>query len=170
MLRQTPAVLDTLALYREIVTPAGVYLRPTARGLTVISLDPACDSMIGVGARDSAESYLGAIPPTRGQVEHAAEGYRAKLASLSRGSAEERFALSCIRAALEERLGLQREPLIFVCQEWRIGAGKIDLLALEPNTGRLVVVELKSSQSEARAAARQAQCYADALFQRMYPA
>ena len=51
LLRDVDAVRTTLARYQTAIG-AHVYLRVTAKGLTVISLDHArCKSMIGVGPR-----------------------------------------------------------------------------------------------------------------------
>jgi Holliday junction resolvase-like predicted endonuclease len=47
---------------------------------------------------------------------------------------------------------LPKLKLLFIQQEWRLAVrGKIDILAIDANTRRLAVVEVKSSQREARA-------------------
>ncbi len=167
--------LRTLKMYEKELGPAGVYLRPTEKGLTVISLDHArCASMIGVGDRDTGDEYLAHLPPSSEHVAHACEGYRRKRDTLRRRSEEERFALRCIRHALEHGLQLPRGGWHFVHQEWRFatgdGGGKLDLLAVDAERAELVVIELKGSRAklserdrEGRDALAQARHYASLL-------
>src|SRR5690606_23133015 len=58
MLQDVDGIRVTSDLYRELATPAGVYLRPTDGGLTVISLDPECAAMVGVGTAGASEHKL----------------------------------------------------------------------------------------------------------------
>lgn len=178
MLQDLDAMKQTLSLYHAHLGKNGVYLRLTDRGFTVISLDHEhCASMIGVGDRDSGDENLAAIPPTEEQVLSAVEGYRRKRDSLQRSSDEERFALRTIRHALEHGLKLPGKDWYFIHQEWRmptaLGGGKLDLLAVEPEAKRLVVVELKGSKAKTTArdkhgrnAQQQAEHYAEVLWQR----
>jgi hypothetical protein len=101
--------------------------------------------MVGVGGRDSREHLLTRLPPTPAGLQQAVYGYRQKVETLGRASDEERFALACIRTALVNGLRL-RSDLIFLHQEWRFpDGGKLDLLAVDPANGQLVVIELKKS-------------------------
>ena len=48
-------------------------------------------------------------------------------------------------------LSLPRLGAYFIHQEWKLPSGKkVDLLGIEPRQGRLVVVELKASEKDAR--------------------
>lgn len=176
MLESTDDARNTLHLYAEFLGDYGVYLRPTDKGLTVISLEyEKCCSMIGVGDRDSEIVYLRSIPPDRGMVETAYQGYIRKRNTLDRESKEEQFVLKCIRYALANGLRLPKRELCFIHQEWRIsvsGKGKkIDILAIDQETRRLVIIEAKSSRSklnhkdkDGRNALEQAQYYADIVY------
>ena len=171
LLQDTKAAQATLGLYAEAIG-APVYLRVTARGLTVISLDHSrCKSMIGVGPRGQTMEYLTQVPPSPEYVQQAAVGYVQKRDSLARVSHEEQFALECIRYAVENGLQLPESTLHFVHQEWRMptetGGGKLDLLAVDAKANELVVIEQKSSRAKThqrdkhgRDAGEQAQHYA----------
>ena len=140
------AVLETLRRY-ELALGNPVYLRPTAKGLTVLSLDTAPPAMVGVGAKDGC-SIL-ALPPSEAQVADSVAAYRAKVAAMKRHSAEERYVVGCIRAAFENALQLG-EGLIFLHQEWRFTTReKLDLLAVDSSCGQLVVIEVKRSRAAA---------------------
>ncbi len=146
LLENTRGARDTLAMY-ERATGHSVYLRPTQKGLTVMSLDPATPAMVGLGGHSAP--CLDVVPPTPDSVEAAAQAYRAKLAAMLRDSAEERYVMARIRAALSQGLEL-REDLLFLHHGWRFpSAGKIDILALDRGTGQLVVVEAKKSEAAA---------------------
>lgn len=144
----------TRALYRQALGGVDVYLRPTASGFTVLSLDAGrCASMIGVGGRDTRQHTIKRLPPERASVEAAVAGYEAKRGTLGRSSEEERYALDLMTAALSDPQGpaLPRPDTYLVAQEWRLPSGdKLDLLAVNIRTGRLVVIELKASESAAR--------------------
>ncbi len=124
-----------------------VYLRPTNKGLTVMSLDPRTNAMVAVGP--TASSSLQVVPLTRDDVEAAARAFRAKVDSMARDSGEERYVIASIRAALAKGLAL-RDDLAFFHQEWRFpSSDRIDVLALDVHTGQLVVIEAKESEAEA---------------------
>ena len=159
-----------------------VYLRPTDSGFTVLSLDAErCASMVGVGARESHQHRLVNLSADPELVRAAVVGYGTKIASLGRASDEERYALALVRGALSSSLRLPRLDTYFIHQEWRLPDGnKIDLLGVEPSSGRLVVIELKASEAGARKsdprkggdAWAQSQSYADTLYRyrdRLYP-
>ena len=153
MLGNTLDIKRTLALYRAALD-AEVYLRLTADGLTVMSLDvERCRSMISVGSREMTGAVLKACPPTVDAVRAAVEGYTRKRDSLGRGSVEEQFSVARIAEALSNRLVLPGTDWLFLHQEWRVllpeGPGKIDLLAVDQRERRLVVIECKASASEA---------------------
>jgi len=174
LLQDTMAAQATLELYEEAIG-SPVYLRVTARGLTVISLDHAkCISMIGVGPRNQKMEYLTKLPPSSEYLQQAVEGYIQKRDTLDRESHEEQFALRCIDHALQNGLKLPESTLHFVHQEWRMptetGGGKLDLLAVDTKANELVVVELKSSGAKThqrdkhgRDAGEQAQHYASVV-------
>ena len=168
------AYAQTRAMYRELLG-TDVYLRPTDSGFTVLSLDSTtCDSMIGVGSRGGNEHSLRRLPPERHQVEAACAGYHDKRSSLKRASAEERYALRLIQAALSNGLGVPRPNTYFVTQEWRLPSGKkLDLLCVDPLGRRLVVVELKADEATARSSgAAEARQYAEEIHQHraeLYP-
>jgi hypothetical protein len=163
LLENTPAARETLHRYeRALGSP--VYLRPTDKGLTVISLDVAPLAMVGVGPTKGSCS-LTVMPPSEAEVSASVAGYRTKVAAMKRRSPEERYIIGRIRTALGAALQLD-EGLLFLHQEWRFtSAGKLDLLALDQNTGQLVVIEAK--QSEALAldlrTAQQGRTYVDLL-------
>lgn len=127
--------------------------------------------------------YLTKLPADPEYVTEATRGYIEKLETLKRRSEEERFALLCIRKALKNGLKLPLGRSLFLHQEWRMptdnGRGKLDLLALDPALGQLVVIELKGSRDKLTVrdmhghdAAEQARHYADVLFQNrqeLYP-
>jgi hypothetical protein len=183
LLAEAEAVRETLDRYeRALGSP--VYLRVTGAGLTVMSLDvERCRSMISVGSRDRRDDILNALPPDRERVRSAVAGYEAKRDGLARGSVEERFALEQIAAALQSGLQLPGTGWLFVHQEWRLrlpeGPGKIDLLAFDPASRRLVVIECKAGERDVRKpdrhgwpAARQADEYAAAIWRsrdELYP-
>jgi hypothetical protein len=160
-------VLETLARYEQALGHP-VYLRPTAKGLTVMSLDPSTPAMVGVGGAD--DCCITALPSSQA-VASAAVAYRAKVAGMVRNSAEERHVIARIRAALANALELQ-EGLLFLHQEWRFSnQEKLDVLALDSRSGQLVVIEAKATQRAAlqecdakgRTATQQAARYAARL-------
>jgi hypothetical protein len=168
LLENTPAVLETLARYEQAIGHP-VYLRPTAKGLTVMSLDPATSAMVGVGGAD--DCCITALPSSHDAVASAAIAYRAKVATMVRNSAEERHVIARIRAALANALELE-DGLLFLHQEWRFSnREKLDVLALDWRSGKLVVIEAKSTRNAAlqerdakgRTAAEQAASYAARL-------
>jgi len=167
LLEDTPAVLQTLARYEQALGHP-VYLRPTAKGLTVMSLDPSTPAMVGVGGAD--DCCITALPSSQA-VASAAVAYRAKVAAMVRNSAEERHVIARIRAALANALELE-DGLLFLHQEWRFSnQEKLDVLALDSRSGQLVVIEAKATKSAAlqerdakgRTAAEQAASYAARL-------
>jgi|GEM_PF-398448 len=165
LLENTGGAVETLAMY-ERATGHPVYLRPTDRGLTVMSLDPETKAMVGVGP--AGDCSLQVVPPTSADVEAAARAFRDKAGAMKRDSAEEeRYVIARIRAALANGLALD-DDLVFLHQEWRFPSGdKIDVLALDVRTGQLVVIEAKKSEAaalrerdgEGRTAAEQAAEY-----------
>ena len=160
MLADTDALVETRARYRAALG-SEVYLRPTDKGLTVIGLDRSAPGMAGVGGRESGQEYLVSLPPSPGTVASAVDGYRMKVAGMRRRSVEERFALGLIRQALEGELVLPGSDLLFLCQEWRLpSGGRIDLLAVDPDSGQLVVIELKGDGGSTGSALTQARDYA----------
>jgi hypothetical protein len=173
-LEQNFAYRQTREMYRRHLGDPGVYLRLTDRGFTVLSLDyKRCSSMVGVGARDSQQHVLRDLPPAEDGVRTAVAGYDAKVNSLNRRSDEERFALELIAGAFDSNLSLPLAGVYFIHQEWRFpDRSKLDLLGVEPATGRLVVVELKKSEAEANSvdsrksgdAWAQAAHYSDVLY------
>ena len=147
LLENTEAVLQTLGLYERLLG-SPVYLRPTDKGLTVLSLDTAPLAMVGVGPSGGGCS-LTTLPPSDDHVAAAVAGYHAKLASMKRRSSEERYVVSRIRAALQGRLQLG-DGLRFLHQEWRFTTkGKLDVLAIDEASGRLVVIEVKEAEGKA---------------------
>jgi hypothetical protein len=163
LLENTDAVLQTLRLY-ERVLGSPVYLRPTDKGLTVLSLDTTPLAMVGVGPSGGG-CCVTTLPPSEAQVAAAVAAYRTKVAAMTRRSAEERYVVGRIRAALESRLQLG-DGLRFLHQEWRFTTGgKLDLLAIDCSSGHLVVVEVKSTEGKALDAGTlgQAITYADLL-------
>lgn len=181
-LSDAAAYHETRALYRSICG-RDVYLRPTDGSFTVVSIDFEGDAaMVGVG-NDGSE-HLSALPPSVEHVEAALLGFRTKLSTGNRrrSSAEERYALFLVAHALAGDLELPGFPgVYFVHQEWRFPeVGKLDLLGIEPAASRLVVIELKGSESKAKRVDRvkggdawsQAEAYADALVEHrhvLYP-
>lgn len=161
LLEDTALVGASLTAYREQLGHP-VYLRPTDKGLTVISLDPTNRAMVGVGGKNCS---LRTLPPSDESISAAVALYRAKVAAMTRESVEERFVLSRIRAALADALRL-RKDLLFLHQELRFASSKkIDVLAVDPTCGRLVVIEAKESDVAVRRdnAASQAAGYCDQL-------
>jgi len=163
LLRDSDAICTTIGLYRRAIG-ADVYLRPTAQGLIVISLDwRSCASMIGVGGRSTRDHILRSCPPSEAIVERAAAGYLEKRDTLDRRSDEERFVLRCIEHGLQNGLRLPGGKWTFVHQEWRMptsaGGGKADLIAVDSD-GRLVVIEAKQSERIAIGAEAEAARYA----------
>jgi hypothetical protein len=164
---------DTLSAYDRHLGPRSVYLRPTNQGLVVLSLDhEACRSMIGVGAIGTSQHVVTELPPRADFVARGVEGYLEKRACAKRVSEEERFALRLISHAFSQGLRLPNSDSYFVHQEWRFSArSRIDLLAVNPETGRLLVIELKRSCAEGKRtdtrkggdAMAQARSYAAAL-------
>ncbi len=146
MIEDTAAVRAALAIYvEELGHP--VYLRPTDKGLTAISLDPSNRAMVGVGGTNCS---LRKLPAGIASIRAAVTEYRAKVAAMKRESIEERFVLSRIRAALGDSLRL-RKDLLFLHQELRFtNANKIDILAIDPARGQLVVIEAKESDLAVR--------------------
>jgi hypothetical protein len=145
LLEDTPAVITTLERYERAIGQP-VYLRPTNDGLTVMSLDSSAPALVGVGG---SHCCIDALPPTVEAVEAAAAQYRAKVAMMRRESVEERYLGTRIRKALATRLELG-DDLLFLHQEWRFpGAGKVDLLAADRQTGQLVVIEAKKGEGAA---------------------
>lgn len=149
-LEQAAGYRETRALYAAAV-PHGVYLRPTDRGFTVLSLDwERCGSMIGVGGREDRDHELRELPPDAEHVSKAVAGYDAKRSSLARHCVEEHCAARAIARAFERDLELPEPGLCFVHQEWRLpGRVRIDILGVDLTTRRWVIVELKRSAAEA---------------------
>lgn len=131
LLEQTSAVHQTLSRYEHAMGHP-VYLRPTARGLTVLSLDPSAPAMIGVGG---VECCIDRLPPAPAFVASATLAYRAKIEAMTRTSAEERHVIAPIREALAHGLELGG-GLLFLHQEWRFPTReKLDVLAVDSRTG-----------------------------------
>jgi hypothetical protein len=183
LLADKSSVEQTLAMYRARMGDVALYLRPTDAGLTVLSLDSQrCSSMISVGAANGG-GLLKALPPSPAEVERAVADYEHKRDTLQRASAEERFVLGLMAGALRDRLRLAGTEWLFLHQEWRltlpVGPGKVDLLAVDPRTGRVVVIECKKSAVAAEAkdrhgldAAQQADAYAAVIWEHrreLYP-
>ena len=177
-LHDAEAYKRTRELYRAALGGIDVFLRPTEKGFTVLSLDADdCPSMIGVGAIGTNEHILSTLPPDEEKVRHAVEGYEAKRESMKRASSEEAYALRLIASALSN--GLSLGSAYFITQEWRLPSNqKVDILCADPKQDCLVVIELKSSENEAQAtrtgsnAWEQAQSYADRIYedrQELYP-
>lgn len=146
LLENTAAVRDTLAAYARAINHP-VYLRPTKKGLTVMSLDATTPAMVGIGGIN--DCCISALPPAPSAIEGAVQAYQAKLAALKRRSVEERYVLARIRKALENGLELG-DGLLFLHQEWRLSSSrKIDVLALDRRNGQLVVIEAKKSEATA---------------------
>jgi PD-(D/E)XK nuclease superfamily protein len=133
-----------------------------------MSLDPSTSAMVGVGGSDCC---INSLPPGREVIEAAAAAYRTKVAAMRRDSAEERYVIRRIRAALANGLELGGE-LLFLHQEWRFSSHeKLDVLAVDEGSGQLVVIEAKSSatvalrerDADGRTAAEQAASYAAQL-------
>jgi hypothetical protein len=146
LLEQVAAVRDTVELYRQHLGH-DVYLRPTGQGLTVLSLDPAAQAMIGVGA-------LTALMPSRALIEEQLNVYGSALTAMRRVSLGEQLSVRWLRHALRAGLSLPGTNLHLVCQEWRFplypsGSAKLDLLAVDLRQRRLVVIELKSTATSA---------------------
>ena len=158
---------STIDAYAREMQGIPVYLRPTDDGLTVLSLDyTLCTSMIGVGTDGTKEHKLrGDLPPSQAEIRQAVAGYRDKVNSLKRVSAEEQFALRIMRRAYDRGLAMGTSGLYFVAQEWKLPSGvRLDILAVRPEQGRLVVVELKSDERAARGSAdEQGQGYAQEI-------
>lgn len=151
MLEDAVACRTTIAMYERELGASSVYLRLTGTGFTVMSLDQKQSSMVGVGGRSSGSCTIKSLPPGEEDVRRACALYRGKIATLKRPSKEERFAILLIGGALMEGLSLPRAGTSFIHQEWKLPSGKkVDLLGIEPGQGRLVVVELKASEKEAR--------------------
>jgi len=175
LLTKTADIAETLQRYRSALD-GEVYLRPTADGLTAMSLDAErCPSMISVGSRGKRDDVLKVCPPTVEKVQHAVDGYIHKRDSLRRESVEERFSVGRIAGGLANRLVLPGSDWLFLHQEWRLslpeGPGKVDLLAVDLSERRLVVIECKASADEVTVpdahgwkAAKQADEYAEAIW------
>jgi hypothetical protein len=149
LLEDTPHVHETLTAYEHALGHP-VYLRPTNDGLTVISLDPARTSTVGVGGSASGACSISALPPTQAYLAAVVLAYNAKAAAMVKTSVEDRFVIAHIRRALGDGLRL-RGDLLFLHQEWRFpGSGKIDLLALDTRRAQLVVIEAKRSEAAAK--------------------
>jgi len=180
---EDPVAYDTTRqLYAERIGGHGVYLRPTDSGFTVVSLDfERCGTIVAVGAEGTQQHSLRRLPPDARRVARACEGYEAKLAASTRVSAVDRFSLAIVARALAEDLSLPRAGTYFVCQGWRFPeGGTVDLVGVEPASGRLLVVVLKGSRAESRKedqdkggdARAQATLYADRLYRdrrELYP-
>ncbi len=143
----------TRELYREALGGVGVYLRPTAAGFTVLSLDARrCASMIGVGGGETGDHSIRRLPPDPASVRKAVAGYHAKRGAPGRSSVEETYALELVSAALDSSLSLPRAGVHMLVQEWRLPSGaRPDLIAADLRGGTIVVVELKDSEARARA-------------------
>lgn len=172
----------TRQLYAERIGGHGVYLRPTGSGFTVVSLDfERCGAIVEVGEEGTQQHSLRRLPPDDRQVARACEGYEAKLAASKRVCEKERFSLAIVARALEEDLSLPRAGTYFVHQDWRFPEGDtLDLLGVEPASGRLLVIVLTGSRAEARKedpdkggdARAQAKLFADRLYRdrrELYP-
>jgi hypothetical protein len=180
---EDPTAYDvTRNLYEEHIGGHGVYLRPTDAGFTVVSLDfERCGSMVEVGEEGTQQHSLRRLPPDARQVARACEGYEAKVATLERICEKERFSLAIVARALADDLSLPRAGTYFVHQDWRLPEGDtLDLLGVEPASGRLLAIVLEGSRAEARAedpskggdARAQAKLYADLLYRdrrELYP-
>jgi len=164
MIEDEPSFRRTRHLYEKHLGSFGVYLRPTEKGLTVISLEyERCRGMIGVSDRNTQDEYLQVLPPTAADVRQA-RGYLRKRKSLKRESEEERFSLRCVRESLGSGLRLPKTQWHFVHQEWRFPTGgKLDILAVDLRLGELVVIELKESLAKCQGATIQAEEYAALL-------
>ena len=154
LLEQVAAVHSTRDLYRQ-VDGREIYLRPTDSGLTVLPLDPEAPKFVGAG-------HLGSLPPTEEKVTRNWADYERKL-STARQKPEERFSLRLVGSALADGLRLPDSDLLFLTQEWRFptwaGGKRLDILAVEPDTGRLVIIELKQRLADIVGAADQCRHY-----------
>jgi hypothetical protein len=180
LLADQEAYLQTRAIYRGELGPRSVYLRPTDGKLTAINVDYASEgAMVGVG--DQRTQYLTRLPPSIEYVQNACRGHYDKVAAGTRTDRkldEARYAMALVGSALDSDLSIAGLPgVYFVHHEWRLAAGKlVDIVAVEPAENRLVVIELKRSESEARRvdakkggnAWDQAQGYADLLYKQRF--
>lgn len=138
LLQNVDGVRETLEMYEEAISGDGVYLRPTDAGLTVLVLDARAPKFISAGS-------IKTTPPTTDRVAKGAAKYRGDLEGSKKP--EEKFSLKLLRSAFANGLRLPDSDLCFFSHEWRFvlgkSFGKSDLLAVDMNDGRLVVVELK---------------------------
>jgi hypothetical protein len=149
---------------------ATIYFRPTDRGLVRIALHPSAPGYVGFRRGENDNGYL-VLPERRAQtVEELRthfEEFEVWLQTVRRSSNEERGVISWLRLALQRNLWLPElgEAWAFLHQEWRFadaaGRGKkTDVLAVHLPTGRLGIVEFKSSDSERASAQKQVEAYA----------
>lgn len=137
--------------YESVAGPGGVYFRPTDDGIKVIALLDEAPAYVGVrskrGVKDHTLSeYLRA--PSREDIERIWAGFLEYLPTICRKSTEERGVIRFIREALRDGLRLPKMggDWLFLNQEWRWGVrAKSDVLAVHGPTGRLGIIEFKSS-------------------------
>jgi PD-(D/E)XK nuclease superfamily len=157
------------AAYDSVVGEGGVYFRPTARGVVVISLDDAAPGYVGFRTADDDDGHVlkpRSPTPRVEEVRRRYEAFRAWLPTVARESREERAVIPWIRAALRNRLVLpgMGDEWVLLNQEWRFldkdGRGKkSDVLAVHLASGRLGIVEAKDDRSKRSLAADQARAY-----------
>ncbi len=145
----------TLQDYKKLLK-FPVYLRPTEKGFTVLSLNPKDKSMIGVGGKNTQQHIITSLPINSHFIEKAVTGYNSKASDQKRKSVEESFSTKIISYALQHKLKLpwKSEDLFFIHQEWRfpkkdnVSILRLDMLAVN-REGRLVVIEFKKNKEEA---------------------
>ena len=143
----SPGFREIVELFDADDRIGGTYFRIVEKGFQPVDLDPLSDKpLIGVGgifAPDTSPEQVGKELDDRVAV-------LAKKRLTPSRSAERQIEARAIRSALSSGLRLSGFPanLRFITGQWRIDFGKtgrlLDVVAVDLETGALVVIELKA--------------------------
>ncbi|HKP57121.1 MAG TPA: hypothetical protein VJV78_10385 [Polyangiales bacterium] len=147
---------------------ASIYFRPTADGLVRVALHPKAPCILGfrthAGELGHCLSPQQALP-TEDEIRARMSAFEAWMPTVKRASAEERAVAAWLRRSLSDRLWLPElgAGWALLHHEWRFAGArkKSDILAVQVETGRLGIVELKWSAAQLPLARAQVENYAD---------
>ena len=167
----TPVFRELVVVHRAACgTKMSVYFRPTEQGLVRLALHPRAPSYVGFRTDAKDKTLLlrcGCLVPSQASLQERLYAFEAWLPQMRRVSDEEQGVIPWLRAAVDGNLSLPSlgDGWVFLHQEWRWAENndtclKSDILAVHVPTGRLGIVEFKSTESKLPVARQEVDDYA----------
>lgn len=166
----TSALRDLVDIHRVACgSKMSIYFRPTDQGLVRLALHPQAPGYVGFRTDAKDKTYLlrpGCLIPWEAMLQERVRAFEAWLPKMKRASDEEQGVIPWLRAAVDGDLSLPSlgDGWVFLHQEWRWTmkgtSQKSDVLAVHVPTGRLGIVEFKSTKYELSTARQQVDQYA----------